>query len=728
MNNIAKFNSIHKKKLGISLLLLVSTILVIGLILFTVYTNKLRDIIDEEAKITLQTVSSQNIINLKNTISDKQELLKSLALNITSDKNFNIESIMKKLELYQEINSFYNMGIIDKKGICYTTFGEKLDLSKNDFFINAMSGISGISKSYLSEDKTVMLNIFTIPIFLEDEVEIILMSTYKSSDFSKLLNIPSFDGHGQSIVVDSNGNLISKPSNTEYSYLDTIYKSTKETNNSFIEFEYLDNEYLAYSEPVGINDWYLISYVPKQYVYYNLDIINNTVFLGSLLTYATIITFLFLLFNEYIKYEKKISSIVFIDELTNEKNYEYLKLYFKNMSEKEKKDKFLLVFDIDKFKNINIMYGSNVGDKLLKYIPKTFKQLFPHDEVFKYQADIFIAVVNGVSQEEIINKITKIQLRIKKDIEKKLVVPMNLSFGICSLQEFDDLHSIYNNALISKNEVKKKINKKFNFFNKDSKDKIIENHEIESKFIDSLKNNEFEVWYQPKYDMKTNKIFGAEALVRWREKDGNIISPAKFIPVFENNGQIIKLDEAIIELVFKDIYEMKKLGYDIKPISINLSRAHIENFKIVNTIKEFLVKYKIDPKIISFEITESILIEDNDLLNELIFQIHKIGCAVDIDDYGTGNSTLNSLSSSDFNTLKLDKSFIDNIGNPKVDIIIKSTIKMANELNMQIIAEGVETQEQINFLIDNNCNIAQGYYFSKPLDKISYFSLLQKIN
>ena len=742
MKNIAKFNFIHKKKLGISLLLLVTAISIIGLILFSVYTNRLRNIINEEAKITLQTVSSQNIINLTNTICDKQDLLNSLALNIENEKNFDIEYIIEKLILYQEINSFYNMGIIDKNGICYTTLNERLDLNEYDYFINGMNGISGVSKSYPSEDGKVLLNIFTVPIYLEDEVEMVLTATYRSSDFSKFLTIPSFDGHGQSIVIDSNGDLVSESSDIEniymdesykidnpnYLILDSIHEIINKTNDPFVDFKYLNNEYLAYSEAVGINDWYLISYVPKQYVYHNLDIINKTVFIGSLLTYATIIIFLLLLFNEYIKYEKKVSSIVFFDELTNEKNYEYLKLYFENMTEKDKKNKFLIVFDIDKFKNINIMHGIDIGDKLLKYIPITFKNLFPYDEIFKYQADIFIAIVNGISQEEIINKINKIQLRIKDDIEKKLIVPMNLSFGICSLQEFDDLHSIYNNALISKNEIKGKINKKFRFFNKDSKDKIIENRKIESKFIDALINKEFEVWYQPKYDIKTDKIFGAEALVRWREKDGNIISPAKFIPVFENNGQIIKLDEAVIESVFKDIYEMKKLGYTIKPISINLSRAHIENFKIINKIKYLLSTYKINPNDISFEITESVLIENNDLLNELIFQIHEIGCTVDIDDYGTGNSTLNALSSSDFDTLKLDKSFIDNIGNPKVDIIIKSTIKMANELNMLIIAEGVETQEQINFLIDNNCNIAQGYYFSKPLDKISYFSLLKKIN
>lgn len=396
------------------------------------------------------------------------------------------------------------------------------------------------------------------------------------------------------------------------------------------------------------------------------------------------------------------------------------------MSKRDKFGKYIVVMDIDKFKNINLMHGSDIGDKLLRYIPKVFKELLPNDEIFKFQADVFVSIIYGDSQENIINKISKIQNRIKNDIEKKLIVPINLSFGVCSLEEFEDLHSIYNNALISKNEVKGNVNEKINFFNEDNKNKIIENRKFESKFIDSLKNNEFEVWYQPKYDMKKNEIYGAEALIRWREKDGQLISPAKFIPVFENSGQILELDEAVIEITFKDLKEMDKLGLDVKPISINLSRMHVEHIGIVDKIGDLMEKYKINPSHISFEITESALIKNNYLINKIVWKLQKIGFEVDIDDYGVGSSTLNSLYSSDFDTLKLDKSFVDNIGDLKMDIIVKSTINMANELGMKIVAEGVETKNQVEFLIKNNCSIAQGYYYSKPLDKLSYFELLKK--
>ena len=738
MRNIENFNKIHKKNLRISILFLCIAVSIIGLFLLYIYMNKINNVIKEEAKITLETVSSQNIINLKSNISSKENLLRELVKNIEINKNFNIESIVKDLKIHSKINGFYNMGIIDKDGICYTTLGEKLDLSNYDYFIDGMNGISQVTKGYISEDGKEILNIFTVPIYKEDNVEMIMTATYKASDFSELINITSFDGKGKSIVVDSLGNLVSQMNYIDKNSLENVCEadtnnilsilkeSIAKTDENIISYKYNNQEYLAYCEKIGINDWYLISYAPQKEIYKNIGVINKIMLSGYMIIYTSMIIFLFIFFKEYIKYQKRISKIIFIDELTNEKNDEYLKLYFENMSETDKFGKYVVVMDIDKFKNINLMHGSNTGDKLLKYIPEIFKELLPYDEIFKFQADIFVSIIYGDSQEKIINKISKIQNRIKNDIEKNLIVPINLSFGVCALQEFEDLHSIYNNALISKNEIKGNVNKKVNFFNEDNKNKIIENRKFEAKFIDSLKNNEFEVWYQPKYDMNTNEIYGAEALIRWREKDGQLISPAKFIPVFENSGQILELDEAVIETTFKDIKEMDSLGLDVKPISINLSRVHVEHIGIVDKIRDLMEKYKINPSYISFEITESALIENNYLRNKIVWKLQKIGFEVDIDDYGVGSSTLNSLYSSDFDTLKLDKSFVDNIGDLKMDIIIKSTINMAKELGMKIVAEGVETEKQVEFLIKNNCSIAQGYYYSKPLDKLSYFELLKK--
>ena len=730
MKKINKLNFKENKKLGIEFFIIISVFAIVGLITVSSYNKKLKELIKEESKITLQEASSQNIFNLNSIIDEKQGVLKYLAQAIKNSNNFDIEDNLKILKLYEEFNNFYDMGIIDKNGDCYTTLGEKFNVSKYSYFMKAINGSNGVYSGYNTssgEDVTV----FTEPVYLNNEAQIVLISTYKSKDFSNLLNIPSFDNNGNVLVLDSQGTLVADTYNKDGIYnnkediIEAIYNS-KNSSENFVEFDYLGNEYLAYYEATGINDWYLISYVPKEYVYKNLDKINSMIVINNIVVYLIIIVLIIILFNSYVKYQKKISSIIFIDDLTEQKNVEYLKFEFQNMNDKDKQDKSLVVMDIDKFKIINIMYGSEVGDNLLKYIPKAFNEVLPNDQIFKGNGDLFVIIINSTSKEEIINKIRIFENRIREDFEKKIIVPMYLSFGVCSFDKFDDLHSIYNNALISKNEIKGNVNNNISFFTEESKNKIIENRKIEDDFMYSVKNNEFEVWYQPKYNMTTNKIYGAEALVRWRKKDGSLIPPSKFIPVFENTGQIAKLDEFVIETVFKNIKETKELGLDIKPISINLSRVNIYNLDIVDKIKELSEIYKINSDDVSFEITESALIENNTSINELIKKLHKLGFRVDMDDYGVGTSTLNSLFASDFDTLKLDKSFIDYIGNEKMDTIIKSTIRMAKELNLKIIAEGVETKDQVEFLINNNCNIAQGYYFSKPLSKENYFKLYKE--
>lgn len=740
MKREKQYNRIYNKTIGISVLLTVTLVLIIGLTYFSIYINSLVDVVKQEAIVMLQNISSQNVTILKNTLENKQKALHSIALGIERDKKYNIKDIVEDLKVYTEINPIYSMGVINKEGICYNTLGEQIDLSKYDYFTEGMKGISKITNSYVSESKKELLNIFTTPIYKDGKVEMILTATCKSSDFSQILTVYSFDGNGQSMVVDKEGNLVTTPNIVEeldlnalnYSNIDKqeiskiIYNTIKKSDENFFEFEYRGNPYIAYCESIGINDWNLISYVPKNYLCSNIYEIRDAIFRGSIYIYIAFIIFLIILVCEHIIHKRKIAQMIFFDDVTNEKNYEYLRIYFENMSEEDKEQKSLIVMDIDKFKSINMIYGNRTGDKLLKYIPFAFKKVLPNDEIYKYQGDIFIAIVNSTRQEEIIDKITMIEAQIQRDIEQKKIVPIKIYFGVCLIDKFRDLDSIYNNALIAKNEIKKSVNRNISFFNEIDKKKFIENQKIEFEFMEAFKNKEFEIWYQPKYNIKTKEIYGSEALVRWRKKDGSYVLPSNFIPVLEETGQIMQLDEAVIEMVFQDIHKMRILGLDIKPVSINLSRVQVANFEIINKIQELIACYEISPSDVSFEITESALSEDNDSINKIISKLHHIGFKVDIDDYGIGKSTLNAIFASDFDTLKLDKTFSDNIGNPKMEVIIKSTIKMANELNMTVIAEGVETKEQIEFLVKNNCNIAQGYYLSKPLSKKVYFNLIKQ--
>lgn len=720
--------------IGGSILFLITCFIVL-------YTYKMEKRIENEVQSTLQYASSQNILTIQKEIFSKRDFLRGLAHDIEKGKNFDIESNLDRFKNYVEVYGFYNMGIINKKGLCFTTLGEKWDLKDYDFYKKGMNGIGQISQSYHNEEEDLLLNIYTVPIYNGKNVEMILSASYLSDQFLDLLNILSFDGVGKSIVIDTNGRLVTIPGKLNENR-DSIFKKMKSKNVSsmeqmksnmaqlkedYIEYSCQGEKYLGFYEPIGINDWYLMSYVPKKYMSKNINILKVDVRWMSVIIFCIFFAYLCILMIHYIRYQKKLENVVFKDPLTKDKNYEYLKMLFQTHKLAGARNCSLIALDIDNFKVINMVYGTNVGDKIIVYLHHTFKEVLPEDKLYRNRADIFVGIISHQSLFELVKKLELLNSKIQYDIKNKRICHIKISIGVCTLDEYTSLRRVYGNALIAQKNIKGNTNKFYQFFDDEMKKEFIESGQIESEFDIALQNHEFEVWYQPKYDIRKQEIIGAEALVRWRNKDKKLISPGKFIPVFEKNGQIIRLDEEIINLVFQDVKEMKRLHYKVVPISINLSRLHLYQPDAIEKIEELVKKYEIEPSQIVFEITESAVLDDKKSLQCLITRLHQLGFKVDMDDYGTGISSLGSLFSFEFDAIKLDKSFIDHIGDRKMDIIIKSTIQMAKDLNLEIIAEGTETKEQVEFLLQNDCSIAQGFYFSKPLEKLDYFTKLEKV-
>lgn len=736
------FHTLHysyKRKVGIILLVFIVVMLYSGISLYHYYNRQVEVLVDKEAKSTIENVSSQNVIAIKKEINSKITLLKSIAGDILNNDEIHLDRILVDLTAYSDTYGFYNMGIVMPDGTCYTTLNEELNLAGYDYIVKGFQGNYSVTNSRLSEDKTMMLNVFTYPIQKDNDVIMLLTATYKSSRFVNLLNINSFDGKGQSIVLDSDGKLVAKYANMEednlqyYTELEKenpamFYKIQEDMSKSLkghIEYELNDETYLAYYESIGINDWYIISFVPRSVVYANAMLVGRVLQNVNFLVIGRFMIFVTVLIIMFIRYRYSIMHVFFTDELTKGKNFECLKADFQKLKRNQRYYKSLVVFDIDKFKTVNMLYGSSYGDKVIIHLANLFQKVFPNASLYRDSADLFIAIVEHEDKIELVAKLNEFHQQLLKDCDTQKIVPITISMGICSMNNRDSLHQIYSNALIAKTKVKGKVHEFYGFFDKRSSDEIIQNQKLESGFHKAVLQQEFEVWYQPKVDMRSGEIQGAEALIRWRKKDGTLISPGVFIPLFEHNRQIVELDKLVIDMVCRDLQMMKKNHQRIVPISVNLSRRHLEQPGLLETIKKTIEHYEISPKHLIFEITESALVDDKEGIDTLVTNLQTMGFLVDMDDYGTGTSTIRSLSTSNFNTLKLDKSFIDKIGEDKMDIILRSTISMVRRLNMEIIAEGVETKEQVNFLIANECFIAQGYYFYKPLDKESFINILE---
>lgn len=248
---------------------------------------------------------------------------------------------------------------------------------------------------------------------------------------------------------------------------------------------------------------------------------------------------------------------------------------------------------------------------------------------------------------------------------------------------------------------------------------------MEDVFEDALKNGEFQLWYQPKVDPVTGNILGAEALIRWKRPDGTMLSPGKFIPLFEKNGNITTLDEYVFRTVCAQQQRWLQAGAKLYPISVNISRVSLYYSNVVDKYREILNSFRLDPKYVPLEITESATIDNSDI-SSLIEQFHEAGFTLLLDDFGSGYSSLSSLNVMHFDTIKLDKSLIDYIGDRNGEKLLLHITQLLQSFGMTITAEGVETSDQVEFLKNLHCDDIQGYYFSKPLPVNEFEDFVRK--
>lgn len=417
---------------------------------------------------------------------------------------------------------------------------------------------------------------------------------------------------------------------------------------------------------------------------------------------------------------------ILVDKVTGGLNYQYFKLYFEKMGQGERQERSFVSFDIDKFKTINLLYGVQTGDEILRSVYRVFWEILPGEQVYRYHGDVFVGVLRGTDKEEVKEKLERFKNGIQKEIDVKKLPEFTLTFGVCPMDGSRDISVIYTNAALARQAAKESITDKVKFYGEVAQ-KHLSCRNMEMNFKGALRDGQFQVWYQPKIDMRTGDISGAEALVRWKTEEGTFISPAEFIPVFESTGQIMELDAEVLRNVCEDIGRARERAIDMGPVSVNLSKIHIMKGNIVEQIREFTKEYRIKPSDLSFEFTESAAESyAGRELESFVDRIRQMGYQADMDDYGTGSSTLKSLAHTHFDTLKLDRSFVGMIGDERMDIILKSTINMARRLNMVIVAEGVETEEQAEFLTENGCFIAQGYYYFRPMPVSEYLEILQE--
>jgi diguanylate cyclase (GGDEF)-like protein len=379
----------------------------------------------------------------------------------------------------------------------------------------------------------------------------------------------------------------------------------------------------------------------------------------------------------------------------------------------------LVCADFNNFKYVNEKHGSNIGDEVLKRYADALMNLeLPAKAHCRMFSDKFLSffVVHDIDLlvkefSLFINDYTAMERKLLTDnsismfagvyhIESTKGFDINIAIDSINIARKLTRHRLENTCILYRDEMKKE----HNFF-----------IEILDQAKKALLNQEFVVFYQPKYSLKDNRIVGAEALVRWVKPDGTIIRPDQFIPYLERNGYIVNVDFYVYEQVCKYIRSRLDQGKRILPISLNVSRIHLEDPTFLNRLVSLVDKYQIPANLLEFELTESVFLGNQYAAVSTMEELKKRGFLVSIDDFGSGFSSLNLLKNLPVDILKIDKEFFGNYTFKANDeIVISCIINMASKMNISVICEGVETKEQVSFLKNTTCDMAQGYYFARP--------------
>lgn len=413
--------------------------------------------------------------------------------------------------------------------------------------------------------------------------------------------------------------------------------------------------------------------------------------------------------------ERRLKDVTEVDELTSLLS----PLHFKELVlDRIKKDStgVLMAFDIVKFRLLNEFKGYDFGSSILKDIASKILSVSESDLICRLHDDVFLVYSKYVDEASIQKKFELVKHIVDSiGINNKITISLAQGAVIFNSLEEIDYQALIDRALEAKKFAKDNdIHRLVIYDNKVHEQSVI-NQKIESKMEDALKNNEFEVYLQPCYELKTNNISSFEALVRWNTSDG-VLSPNDFIPLFEKNGFIVKMDFYVYDVVCQTLARWKNEGHPLKRISVNVSRCHINDKDFVTKLNALLKKYDIDKKYFGIEITESLFMENENDVISLVEVLSKEGYQIYMDDFGVAYSTLNLLSRVHVDVIKLDRGFIRNDFRSKREtIVIRNIIQMARELGINVLSEGIETQKQALELKDLNCDYAQGYYYQKPM-------------
>lgn len=379
--------------------------------------------------------------------------------------------------------------------------------------------------------------------------------------------------------------------------------------------------------------------------------------------------------------------------------------------------------DINHFSDINDGLGQDVGNQLLSAVARRLKRSTEHCQIARVGADVFGVV--GPSDQVCPERFTNIFSQPFEAGEQTL--PINVCIGLCTKEDAGNGGvKVLNQINIALNLAKKNRDEHCRYYKQEMEDQTLWRLGMIRQLRTDFADNRLELWYQPQLKLKTGKVIGAEALLRWRTADGKFISPAVFIPLAEYSGLIIDIGDWVINQACRQINTLEEEGFNNVGISVNVSIPQFRRGNFVDSIIQATQVHQVEPRKLELEITENILMDDPQVVIDALVKLKEKGISIALDDFGTGYSSLSYLQKLPLDRLKVDRAFVSDVNIPGKSLLADTIIGLGKQLNLKVIAEGIEEVEQEEHLISQNCDEVQGFYYAKPMPADEFLAFLKK--
>lgn len=664
------------------------------------------------------------------------------------DDTAGFQSVAEHLIPFYQTNVFSAIGIAGKSGILYAGKGLTYDVSENaDYQKALLTPIPFVSQPTYSRNNGKDIVVVFAPVILDGKIVATIAGSLQIEELENKLIYDFYHGQGYCHIISNDGTVIVHSTNPNSDFTlqnlfdkiaeqysgqaegQQILKKIKQDfttkERQIVSLRFNDgNKIIGYQSVPGYIDWNIVCVVLNDKVWqHSLPLISQAIGLtiGCMLVLLAAVLALGLMRKNA---RRRLERLAYCDEVTGGRNLNYFKLYAPILLKKNADIPYILLrFDIDRFKYFNDSFGHEMGDRLLKEIYTILTQVCPEADgslAARLHGDEFVVLTKDNGSDDPAKAVWSALGSACANLH--LSYTFTIAMGAYRPENREEpLDILIDKAHLAQKQYKANRHQQSYIYYDSYMDAINLDASIEAVMEQALRDEEFEVYFQPKISLETEKVVGSEALIRWNSKKLGFLSPADFIPIFEKNGFIRKIDFYVLDFVCKNIRRGMDAGAPLLNVSINQSRLHCYDPDYLEKLQAVIKKYNVPPNFIELEITESILLDDMEMVAKVIQSLRALHFEVSIDDFGSGYTSLSFLRNVDVDVIKMDKSLLDDIETtPKKLAMLHYLTEMSHAFGVKVVCEGVETEQQVKRIRSLGCDIAQGYYYARPMPMLEF--------